>query len=50
MIRDEGGGKMNRSKNPYPEFLTDEASGIKVLDIRHQIWTEGYKAGERTGR
>lgn len=36
---------MNRSKNPYPGFFVDEVSGIKVLDIRHQIWTEGYKAG-----
>jgi len=30
---------MSRSKNPSPEFL------INVLDIKHQIWTEGYKAG-----
>ena len=37
---------MNRSQNPYPEFLIDEVSGIKVLDIRHQIWTEGYQAGK----
>jgi len=36
---------MSKSKNPYPEFLTDEASGIEVLDIRHQIWAEGYQAG-----
>ena len=37
---------MSKSKNPYPEFLTDEASGIKVLDSRHRIWGEGYKAGK----
>ncbi len=37
---------MSRSKNPYPEFLIDEASGIKVADIRCQIWFEGYKNGK----
>ena len=36
---------MSRCKNPYPEFFVDEVSGIKVLDIRHEIWVEGYKAG-----
>ena len=40
---------MNRTKNPYPEFLIDEVSGIEVPDIRHKIWAEGYKAG-REGR
>ena len=38
---------MSRSKNLYPEFLIDEVSGIKVPDTRHQIWTEGYKAGRK---
>lgn len=33
------------AKNPYPEFLIDETSGIQVPDIRHQLWDEGYKAG-----
>jgi len=33
------------TKNPYPEFLIDEVSGIRVLDNRHQLWKEGYKAG-----
>ena len=37
---------MSSIKNPYPEFLSDEASGIKVSDIRHQIWLEGYKTGK----
>ncbi len=37
---------MNRTKNPYPEFLVDEASGIKVHDSRHRIWAEGYEAGQ----
>jgi len=37
---------MSQSKNPYPEFLTDEASGIKVPSIRHQIWAEGYKTAK----
>jgi len=36
---------MSRSINPYPEFLIDEASGLRVPDIRHQIWAEGYLAG-----
>jgi len=38
--------KMDRSRNPYPEFLIDEASGIEVPDIRHEIWAEGYKTGK----
>ena len=37
---------MNRSRNPYPELLIDEASGIEVPDIRHKIWVEGYQAGK----
>jgi len=32
------------TQNPYPELLIDEVSGIEVPDIRHKIWTEGYKA------
>lgn len=35
---------MNRTENPYPRFLTDEASGVEVADIRHLIWAEGYLA------
>lgn len=31
--------------NPYPKILIDEASGVEVLDIRHQLWQEGYNAG-----
>ena len=38
---------MNTSKNPYPELLIDEVSGVEVPDIRHKIWTEGYKAGRK---
>lgn len=49
-MRDEEGDRMSRSKNPYPEFLIDEVAGIKVLDIRHQIWTAGYKAGREDGQ
>jgi len=37
---------MHSRKNPYPEILIDEASGIEVPDIRHKIWSEGYKAGK----
>ena len=35
---------MNKSKNPYSEFLIDEVSGIKVPDVRHQIWSDGYNS------
>jgi len=35
--------------NPYPETITDEASGIVVTDLRHRIWEEGYKAGKEVG-
>ena len=38
---------MSKSKNLYPEFLIDEASGIEVPDIRHKIWAEGYKVGTK---
>jgi len=41
---------MNRAKNPYPEFLIDEASGLEVPDIRHKIWAEGYNAGKKDGQ
>ena len=39
---------MHASKNPYPELLSDEASGIEVPDTRHKIWAEGYKAGRKS--
>ena len=38
---------MNGSKNPYPQFLIDEVSGIEVPNQKHQTWEEGYKAGKR---
>jgi len=38
---------MNSGKNPYPEFLIDEASGVEVIDTRHEIWAEGYEAGRK---
>jgi len=34
---------VSKSKNPYPEFLIDEASGVEVPDVRHRIWAEGYQ-------
>lgn len=34
-------------KNPYPKIIVDEASGIEVLNEKHQIWEEGYKAGKK---
>ena len=36
---------MDETKNPYPEFIVDESSGIQVRDTRHEIWGEGFKAG-----
>ena len=36
--------------NPYPRVLTDETSGIKVADLRHFIWAEGYEAAVLDGR
>jgi len=36
---------MNRNRNPYPEMITDETSGIRVPNIAYRIWLEGYKAG-----
>ena len=41
---------MNTSKNPYPEFLIDEVSGVEVLDIKHKIWAEGYRVGKKDRR
>jgi hypothetical protein len=43
----ENKSRMNKSKNPYPKFLIDEASGIEVTDFKHKIWAEGYKAGRK---
>ncbi len=41
---------MSRTQNPYSEFLIDEVSGIKVLNVRHQIWNEGYKARQKSSQ
>jgi hypothetical protein len=41
------GKQMKKTRNPYPKFLTDEASGMKVQDSRHEIWAAGYQAGRR---
>lgn len=32
-------------KNPYPETIIDEASGIEVTNNEHYIWEDGFKAG-----
>jgi len=32
-------------KNPYPDFISDEASGVAVPNDKHQLWEEGFKAG-----
>ena len=42
-------GRVNEGRNPYPDFLIDEASGIKVHNIRHEIWARGYEAGIEDG-
>ena len=33
--------------NPYPQYLTDNCSGLQVLNMKHQIWAEGYQAGKK---
>ncbi|MBU0847029.1 hypothetical protein KKH23_07535 [Patescibacteria group bacterium] len=33
------------TQNPYPETLIDEASGVVVTDIRHEVWEQGYRVG-----
>ncbi len=38
---------MNGKRNPYPEMITDESSGICVPNITHRIWFEGYEAGRK---
>lgn len=38
---------MNEKRNPYPEMITDESSGIRVPSIAHRIWQEGYQAGRQ---
>ena len=30
--------------NPYPETVTDKASGIKGQGLQHNCWQEGYDA------
>ena len=43
---------MSKSSNPYPEMSIDEVSGIKIQNVEHRVWAEGYEAGrkdERTG-
>ena len=39
---------MDKSINPYPEYMVDEASGIEVPDIRHRDWAEGCQAGRES--
>jgi hypothetical protein len=39
--------QMKKPKNPYPQFLTDEISGMQVADTRHKIWADGYRVGQR---
>ncbi len=31
--------------NPFPEFVEDETSGVKVKSQRHEDWNTGYAAG-----
>lgn len=30
--------------NPYPETITDEATGIQVSNPLHKAWEEGFEA------
>ena len=41
---------MKKRGNPYPKAITDECSGIQVLNIEHKIWAEGYEAGRKDER
>ncbi|HEY79269.1 MAG TPA: hypothetical protein G4O09_09170 [Dehalococcoidia bacterium] len=41
------GKQMKKTKNPYPQSLNDEASGVQVPDARHEIWADGYRVGQR---
>ena len=41
---------MNKCKNPYPEFLIDEASGIEVSNTNHKVMTGGYKVMKNIGQ
>ena len=38
---------MSKSINPYPQYLSDDSSGLQVPSMEHQIWGEGYRAGKR---
>ena len=37
---------MTEIKNPYPEELVEESSGVNVRTNAHYIWEDGYKAGQ----
>jgi hypothetical protein len=41
------GKQMKKPRNPYPQFLTDEVSGMQVPDTKHEIWADGYRVGQR---
>jgi hypothetical protein len=41
------GKQMEKTRNPYPPFLTDEVAGVQVPDARHKIWADGYRVGQR---
>jgi len=32
-------------KNPFPEIIVDESSGVQVHSTPHRIWQIGYSAG-----
>jgi hypothetical protein len=33
------------TKNPFPEIIVDESSGVEVPSFPHRIWGSGYSAG-----
>jgi hypothetical protein len=33
------------NKNPFPEMIIDESSGIEIRSTPHRIWQVGYSAG-----
>jgi len=36
---------MNFIQNPFPEYIEDESSGVKVKSQRYEDWANGYAAG-----
>jgi flagellar biosynthesis/type III secretory pathway protein FliH len=33
-------------QNPYPQYIRDECSGIRLNNSKWEVWQEGYEAGQ----